>query len=48
MATNCRTCVKYDIIEDHALGRKGSIARYYLFYFMWLYNADRPALMVSG
>ena len=25
MATDCRTCVKYDIIEDHALGRKGSI-----------------------
>ena len=25
MATDCRTCVKYDIIEYHALGRKGSI-----------------------
>ena len=26
MATDCRTCVKYDIIEDHALGRKRSIS----------------------
>ena len=25
MVTDCRMCVKYDIIEDHTLGRKGSI-----------------------
>ena len=25
MASDFRTCIKYDIIEDHALGRKGSI-----------------------
>ena len=30
MATDYRTCVKYDIIEDHALGRKGSIHYSYL------------------
>ena len=27
MATDFCTCVKYDIIEDHALGRKRSIAQ---------------------